>query len=567
MSADFLKLRRRGRRFQFRQRVPKDLASFFPRSHIEVSLHTEDFSQAERRATRLRWAFESTLARMRLPGMTNREIQDIAKRFIQDTLAFTEELRTSKPDHPLVLKYQAANLDMIQAEIDDLKQALGKNDVNTAKQFVSSAQKLYHFEVEPDTDPYRRLCREMLKAAIQVVTIEMERAQGNYDNPYDNFLTSTLAEEEAQNAMTLQEAVDSFMEANSFKWNSKRTWHEYSAIFELMCAFIGPKTPVASITNQVFLKMRAKLAKIPPNMTKVYPDMTPEQVIKLPDIKRISKTTLDNKLTKIAQFFKWCERLDYVHKSPAFGWKSVRDKRSKDKKRKPYTDDELTLIASKLAEVIERPEEKPERVWVPLIGMYTGARLDEICQLYVSDIKCSEDGIWYFDINDDGDKKLKAHTSAKRLVPIHPILIEAGILSFTAYQQHYGSPRLWMRLKTGVNGYSTGFSRWYNARFNRVHITKDPQKVFHSYRNTWITRMKQLQIPFELIDEIDGHSHQGEGLRTYADSYRIDVLHKEISKLEYGADLSPLIDACKVTFPRQFAKQMPQTQKSPHQSD
>ena len=30
---------------------------------------------------------------------------------------------------------------------------------------------------------------------------------------------------------------------------------------------------------------------------------------------------------------------------------------------------------------------KPAYYWVPLLGQYTGARLNELCQLYVNDIK------------------------------------------------------------------------------------------------------------------------------------------------------------------------------------
>ena len=60
--------------------------------------------------------------------------------------------------------------------------------------------------------------------------------------------------------------------------------------------------------------------------------------------------------------------------------------------------------------------------WVPLIGLYTGMRLEEICQGYVSDIK-EIDGVWCFDVNDDKpDKSVK--TEDRRLVPIHPFLVK-----------------------------------------------------------------------------------------------------------------------------------------------
>ena len=51
-------------------------------------------------------------------------------------------------------------------------------------------------------------------------------------------------------------------------------------------------------------------------------------------------------------------------------------------------------------------KERPERYWVPLIALYSGARLEEICQLELRDIRKVGD-IWCFDINDRGDKAVK----------------------------------------------------------------------------------------------------------------------------------------------------------------
>ena len=61
------------------------------------------------------------------------------------------------------------------------------------------------------------------------------------------------------------------------------------------------------------------------------------------------------------------------------------------------------------------------RFWVPLIALFSGMRMNEICQLDVSDIRCV-DGVDCFVItsrsNGGGaDKKVKTSTS-ERFVPI-----------------------------------------------------------------------------------------------------------------------------------------------------
>jgi hypothetical protein len=48
----------------------------------------------------------------------------------------------------------------------------------------------------------------------------------------------------------------------------------------------------------------------------------------------------------------------------------------------------------------------PHQYWVPLIGLYSGARIEEICQLEVNDVRESS-GVWIMDINRNGDKRVK----------------------------------------------------------------------------------------------------------------------------------------------------------------
>lgn len=55
--------------------------------------------------------------------------------------------------------------------------------------------------------------------------------------------------------------------------------------------------------------------------------------------------------------------------------------------------------------------------------------LNEICQLYIDDIKISK-GIWYFHINDERDDQHIKNPQSNRIVPIHPVLIDLGILEY-----------------------------------------------------------------------------------------------------------------------------------------
>lgn len=94
---------------------------------------------------------------------------------------------------------------------------------------------------------------------------------------------------------------------------------------------------------------------------------------------------------------------------------------------------------TKMKKYAENPE-TAHYCWLPLIGFYTGARINEVCQLNpAEDIKQdSATGIHYFHFTDEGgtaegvDKSIKTNSSL-RIVPIHSKLIELGYLSPNRY--------------------------------------------------------------------------------------------------------------------------------------
>jgi hypothetical protein len=72
--------------------------------------------------------------------------------------------------------------------------------------------------------------------------------------------------------------------------------------------------------------------------------------------------------------------------------------------------------------------------WLPLLALYSGARLNELAPLTVRDVKRDEpSGLHYMTVIEDteGGRTVKTEGSL-RAVPIHPELIRIGILEFVA---------------------------------------------------------------------------------------------------------------------------------------
>ncbi len=203
----------------------------------------------------------------------------------------------------------------------------------------------------------------------------------------------------------------------------------------------------------------------------------------------------------------------------------IKQKRRPDEERKAYDLDDIKRIAENLP----RLQNKPERLYVPMICMLSGMRLEEACQLYKEDV-VTVGGIWCFDVNDSKDKKLK-NISSKRIIPVHPSLIAMGLLDHVDRCEDSG--RLWNNFKwCKVSGYSNSLGKWYQ-RFNREYVTQDKLKTFHSLRHLFADTLKQQGIQKELISELMGHSSDSITMSRYGKRFKAEVLLEVVQKVDY----------------------------------
>ncbi|WP_271874423.1 site-specific integrase [Pectobacterium sp. A5351] len=101
--------------------------------------------------------------------------------------------------------------------------------------------------------------------------------------------------------------------------------------------------------------------------------------------------------------------------------------------------------------------------WLPLIGFFTGARINELCQLYLDDIKQDAVGFYFFEIsNERADQSLKTIHS-RRKIPLHPTLIKLGLVRYCEALKKAGHERLFPELPYHpVKGYGDKASDWFN---------------------------------------------------------------------------------------------------------
>lgn len=185
--------------------------------------------------------------------------------------------------------------------------------------------------------------------------------------------------------------------------------------------------------------------------------------------------------------------------------------------------------------------------WIPLIGLYTGARREEICQLHLDDIR-QQDGIWVLDINDNPSsdgvvrKGLKTD-NARRLIPLHDYLInDMNFIGFVESVKAEGHERLFPGLKHYKNKYGRKFGDKFNESLKKIELEVGPagKKSFHSFRHSFAQFFKVNKLQDDDFTQVFGHSIEGLAARLYGDDFPVAMCKELIDKLDYAVDLSHL---------------------------
>lgn len=226
----------------------------------------------------------------------------------------------------------------------------------------------------------------------------------------------------------------------------------------------------------------------------------------------------------------------------------------------------------------------PYQFWLPLLGLFTGGRLNELCQLDTEDVSKTEPGgIWTISMMDDEQdrplpKSLK-NQSSRRTLPIHSELIRMGFLAFVEQAIKEGREKLFSdgltyNPKKGWGSNATHFfcrfpspSTPASGYFFKCGIRerdaegKTDRKNFHSFRHTFTDLAREAGgEAYLVLPDLTGHSRGREGQvakygKGFSQSKKQAVLESltipvDLSKITYSAFESRLGYKLKVSVER-----------------
>ena len=247
------------------------------------------------------------------------------------------------------------------------------------------------------------------------------------------------------------------------------------------------------------------------------------QLKKQPD-ELLSVKTVNMRLIDAATLFNWAVANSIIASHP-FKRAVLKIQKSDDAERPAVSDDDIRTIIEKLP----MSKAEPSAYWIPLIACFTGMRQSEIAQLDGDDI-INMDGIWCIDVNDRGDKRLK-NPNAKRIVPLHPTLIQAGLVEFS--EPRNGS-KLFEDVKPYLGKYGHQVSKDFAKFLRRIDLDKDGQ-TFHGLRHSVITKLWSAGIPEAHTAAVVGHRRgDRESYTRYAKKTDLRPLLQAIESICYG---------------------------------
>lgn len=552
-------LHRRNGRYYFRARVPLDLIAALGKKEIKKSLNTSEFSVAKSRLPieqiRASSLFHDTRKKLAVsapakPTSDNLSKDEIERRVI---LWFHDEAqRQARQDDADRIGIDEFERELILENLHLEQVALDANAETTYMHFITPVlRKLFAHDL---SQAGIRLASSLIhQGQIELLYRRLARfgERHNEHTPYSLFIRSTHAGPRAEesNSISWRELIDRFRQAKIKDGATQKTMDGYKLAFDFSTEFFSPGKMIDTLRPEDCRDFRNALSGLPSNAKKRYPSLTLLEAAKAASESpesHLSITSVNGHLSKLSTILEFAVGEGLIERNPVKSIKAVTQKRRKKDRRQPFDDFALNRIFNAPLYTGCMDDEygynkpgpnKPRRhrFWIPLIALYTGMRLNEICQLFTVDVDELEGlAVIHVRIDEDEEKSLKNLTS-ERTIPIHNKLIELGFLDYVASIRQQGHKQLFPHLTKGASGsLSDAFSKWFNRFLHGIGVKAHNDKmVFHSFRHTFRDAARNARIPAEVVSALGGWKESDNVRDEYGSGYKIKLLNEEIQKIRH----------------------------------
>jgi integrase len=432
------------------------------------------------------------------------------------------------------------------------KEALARGNVNFIRYELNSLLQIFRINLDPACVDYRKVALAVIKAFVRALEDVGARHRGDaIDSP-------SLIEPNSSapvSSCSLRAAYDGWNKMDARKISSQL---EFSHGIERFIELHGDMD--VALINRGHVREFRSAAQLVPKLRpgKLRKARLPELAEwsrEHPGTPCIGAATINKWLTCLQSVLNWARKNgvipdEVIWADPVSGMR-LKVPRSK---RRPWETDELSvLFGSPIYLQGARPKggKGEAAYWMPLLALYSGARLNELAPICVDDVKADpSSGARFITVIEDEDagRSVKTENSV-RAFPIHPELVRIGFLEFVNQRRTASGPsaRLFPQLTPGSKGgFGEAFSKWF-GRYKRSLGIDNKSSVFHSFRHGFKDALRSAGVNEDINDALTGHGGGNTVARGYGSDdmvrrFGFPTLKAALEKVHYhGLDLSHLL--------------------------
>jgi integrase len=338
--------------------------------------------------------------------------------------------------------------------------------------------------------------------------------------------------------ISVGELVSLYLAEKSDGW-SYGTLYGYRIVLRAIEELIGSQTLMGRVTRDDLRKLMKILSDLPANYMKIkaLKGKSFREIAELAPtlgVKPRKSTTTNSYMTNVSSIFGFAMEEGYIQKNIAKGLRMPQKKRSIISPRQ-LSPEMLTWIAHHLSSNAEREKKfKDSSLWIFMLALFQGMRLNEICQLSPGDIGAEEN---VFCIRVAVDLESRSWTKAKnehsrRIIPVHPRVLDSGFIAFVRTRSR-DADFLFDGIEVGSKGYcSEAFGKWFSRQLRESPHFKEGQS-FHGLRHEFRDATRRARLTRDEYRSLGGWASQ-----EVADDYG------------RGVPVSQMLDALKkIDFP------------------
>lgn len=524
-----IKRKRNGReieRYQVRVQVPAGWQSAVGQSEVLRSLRTADRRAANLRAPQV--VAELFDEWQRLAGGAPAAPAPVDPAAVAVRVGFDMMLSDMEQRRKLWPSDDAgytARIAEREADLRRLTRRLQDGELSHWEAVADRAIAKRGLSIRKGSEAYDDFVQTIAAASIDAMAVFTRRASGEIDaEPRTAIVREAKAKEAAQAkpGQTILELFEAWA-AEVLDKGDKRpdTVNQDRKIIQQFAAFVGADRAIDAITPVDVAEYRDTLRKLPPkwmsNKELRGLDMRAAAAkARSLDMPKTAFTNVNKHLSTISPLYKW------LAAQPA--WAGLRNpcgglfhaKVKGKNPRPPFSTATLNKILGSplfMGFLADGKEHLPGnmhatdwRRWIPLAAMFTGARIGEIAQLRLGDVR-QERGVWFIHIRHEEKEGLTTKSGKSRPAAVHQMLERIGFLAFHQRELERAGgdleAPLFPELERNSRGQISGTpSRWWRDYLAAIGVKDETVQGgdgqgAHSFRHTLSDRLREEA---ELLD-------------------------------------------------------------------